>query len=366
MKIIIILIILLFNSIDALPSILDCQYQKQGYTLPPTTIYYFHSREQFGKISRNDITNNSRAIYLFGSTNILGGQLLTVTNNETVLLSMDLGEFSGETRFIVQKDYTEITLFDYIEGGWIFNSLGDHYLHDSSITFDDCSKDYFNITAWTFIGAHIHIVIASSLDQQYMEFINTTANFDGGFNSFYDKISMVYYLFGKDDRKHQSNLIIADIMNRSSSKYSIEYKENRSVITAFKNSLYMELEYEISNIIPSENPSYFIVYSNKSQVLIVYNIDNSSYEKYTNFRIPLVYEEGHIPTFIARGGSPIEPNQEKKKNILIPILISIIGFSVIVFLIIITILFIKRRNIKNSDKIYKQKDNESEIQKNKN
>ncbi|KAM9977052.1 hypothetical protein ACTFIR_010904 [Dictyostelium discoideum] len=51
----------------------------------------------------------------------------------------------------------------------------------------------------------------------------------------------------------------------------------------------------------------------------------------------------------ARGGSPIEPNQLKKKNIFIPIFISIIENPIIIFLIIITELLIKRRNTKKSD-----------------
>ncbi|EAL70668.1 hypothetical protein DDB_G0273521 [Dictyostelium discoideum AX4] len=108
---------------------------------------------------------------------------------------------------------------------------------------------------------------------------------------------------------------------------------------------------------------YYSLMLYKSNVLIVYNIDTLSYEKYTNFKIPLHHNEKYAQSFIARGGSPIEPNQVKKKNILIPILISIIGFSVIVFIIIVTVLLIKRRNTKKSDEFNKQKDNESEISK---
>ncbi|KAM9985362.1 hypothetical protein ACTFIZ_008911 [Dictyostelium cf. discoideum] len=118
-----------------------------------------------------------------------------------------------------------------------------------------------------------------------------------------------------------------------------DYNNTNNQTTINKYEIFLELDYEISNVIQSENPSYFILYSDKSNVLIVYNIDTLSYEKYTNFKIPLHHNEKNAQSFIARGGSPIEPNQVKKKNILIPIFISIIGFSVFVFLIIITLFF---------------------------
>ncbi|KAM9951259.1 hypothetical protein ACTFIT_012370 [Dictyostelium discoideum] len=68
-------------------------------------------------------------------------------------------------------------------------------------------------------------------------------------------------------------------------------------------------------------------------------------------------------SFNATGGEPIEPEDEKKLNVLIPILCSIIGFSLIV-LAIILIIIIKRRNYKkfnDPNKIEMEKDNESEI-----
>ncbi|KAN0051036.1 hypothetical protein ACTA71_006803 [Dictyostelium dimigraforme] len=409
MKTIIILIILLFNSINAIP-ILDCQYQKQGYTLPPTTIYYLHNREQFGKITRNDIKNNSNAIGLFGSTNVIPGKLKTVANNETILFALDNSDpFFGPEMYYIQRNIDSISIFSGTEG-WGFNFYGDDkdrsplYIHGASITFDDCSKDYYNITAWGFNDGYIHLILSSSFGEDEPEEINTTAKYRGHFKSFYDKISMVYYLSSIDNENKLSNLIIFDVINRSSSKYSIEHKEKTSAITAYKKSFYigekknnkyliykydlsipissnnksnneneiktnqliLELDYEISNIIPCENPSYFILYSDKSNVLIVYNIDNSSYEKFTNFKIPLHHHKKYSQSFIARGGPPIEPNQiKKKKNFVAPILISIIGFSVIVFSIIITVLLIKRRNSKKLNEKIILKDSESEIQNNK-
>ncbi|KAM9984541.1 hypothetical protein ACTFIY_008979 [Dictyostelium cf. discoideum] len=237
-----------------------------------------------------------------------------------------------------------------------------YYIHDALITFDDCSKDYFNITGWTLRQGTIHFIMASSLSINYFELINTTVQFhysSGGYKAFFDKLSMTYYLSENNDGLILSNLIVFDVIKRSSSispitafksfyymgenlnnKYSI-YKYHLSNQLSSNNNnnnpknltkinkyeIFLELDYEISNIIQSENPSYFILYSDKSNVLIVYNIDTLPYEKYTNFKIPLHHNKKYAQSFIARGGSPIEPNQVKKKNILIPIFISIIGFQ---------------------------------------
>ncbi|KAM9984542.1 hypothetical protein ACTFIY_008981 [Dictyostelium cf. discoideum] len=400
---------------------LNCQYEKQGYTLPPTTIYYLHMREEFGKITRNDIKNNSTAIDLFGSTNVLPGKLSSVANNETVninyfrswLFEISFGFLSNPNLFYIQRNINSVSSFGEIINGWKYEfpagetNVGMQYeILDASITFDDCSMDYFNITGWNIFQGRIHFILASSLTESYFELKNSTVqyNFRGRYKPFFDKPSNTYYLSEYNDELKHSNLIAFDVKKRTPSIFSFEYKENRSPIAVYKSFYYMgenlnnkysiykydfshqlssnnnnnsnnneeiinkyeiflELDYEISSVIQSENPSYFILYSDKSNVLIVYNIDTLSYEKYTNFKIPLHHNEKYAQSFIARGGSPIEPNQVKKKNILIPIFISIIGFSVFVFIIIITVLLIKRRNTKKSDEFKKQKDNESEISK---
>ncbi|KAM9985834.1 hypothetical protein ACTFIZ_002129 [Dictyostelium cf. discoideum] len=422
---------------------LNCQYEKQGLTLPPTTIYYLYNRGQIGKIARNDIINNSTTIDLFGSTNV-SGRLSSVANNETIILSHGYVEsYFDQDIFYIQRNIESIS--SGIIDGWSYDfSYNETYedmkyhIFDGSIAFDDCSKDYFNVTGWTLSYGKIHFIMASSLTKSYFEFINTRVQYNdhGIYKPFFDKLSMIYYLSENNDELKLSNLIVLDVKKRSSSSFSFEYKENRSPITAYRSfyyvgenlnnkysiykynlsnqlpsnnnnninnnkknnnninkninnnnnnsddddddddynnsniqttinkyEIFLELDYEISNVIQSENPSYFILYSDKSNVLIVYNIDTLSYEKYTNFKIPLHHNEKYAQSFIARGGSPIEPNQVKKKNILIPIFISIIGFSVFVFLIIITVFLIKRRNTKKSDEFNKQKDNESEISK---
>ncbi|KAM9984540.1 hypothetical protein ACTFIY_008978 [Dictyostelium cf. discoideum] len=83
---------------------LNCQYEKQGYTLPPTTIYYLHNWEEFGKITRNDIKNNSNAIDLFGLTNVLPGKLSSVANNETENIN-DLDSDYGQEMYYIQRNY---------------------------------------------------------------------------------------------------------------------------------------------------------------------------------------------------------------------------------------------------------------------
>ncbi|KAM9984537.1 hypothetical protein ACTFIY_008975 [Dictyostelium cf. discoideum] len=150
MIIIIFLIFLFFLSIWAIPP-LNCQYEKQGYTLPPTTIYYLHNRGQIGKITRNDIKNNSTAINLFGSTNV-SGRLSSVANNETILLSHGYIEsYFDQDIFYIQRNIKSIS--SGIIDGWSYDfSYNETYedieyhIFDGSITFDDCSKDYFNVT----------------------------------------------------------------------------------------------------------------------------------------------------------------------------------------------------------------------------
>ncbi|KAM9972042.1 hypothetical protein ACTFIW_012032 [Dictyostelium discoideum] len=360
---------------------------------------------------------------LFGSTNVWSGKLSSVSNNETIFLGHDYSKFNSEyykipNLFYIQRNINSVSSFGEIIDGWKYELTAsqsiDNIQHgfqndilDASITFDDCSKDYFNITAWAVLQGRIHFILASSLTESYFLIKDTTVkyNYHEGYKPFFDKPSMVYYLSEYNIQFKHSNLIVFDVKKRSPSKFSFEYKENRSPIAVYKSFYYMgenlnnkysiykydlsnqlpsnnnnnnsnnneeiinkyeiflELDYEISNVIQSENPSYFILYSDKSNVLIVYNIDTLSYEKYTNFKIPLHHNEKYSQSFIARGGSPIEPNQVKKKNILIPIFFSIIGFSVFVFIIIITVILIKRRNSKKSEEFNKQKDNESEISK---
>ncbi|KAM9990537.1 hypothetical protein ACTFIY_006576 [Dictyostelium cf. discoideum] len=255
--------------------------------------------------------------------------------------------------------------------------------------------DYLNVTAY-FNRPFSGITIYSSFEPEKKTTIN--ANFIwADYQTYHDQLSHIYYMTCGHD-KPSLYFIIADIKNLSSNtieipniskqlqslgayylgenlniskSYSIYKYDLTNIVTLtkyddhsnFTRQVVATIEHETTYTIPSRNLNYLILYSRPSQMLFMYNIDQSKMEEYHNFSIQEPTSRHKFYSFHATGGEPIEPEDEKKLNILIPILCSIIGFSLIV-LAIILIIIIKRRNQKkfnDSNNIEMEKDNESKI-----
>ncbi|KAM9979130.1 hypothetical protein ACTFIZ_000459 [Dictyostelium cf. discoideum] len=267
-----------------------------------------------------------------------------------------------------------------------------------SISIDD-SNDYFNITGHYSSNGNVAVSTYSSFKPDRKTLIHTLSQW-GTYHTYHDQISHTLYMF--NDYHPDVFLVIVDLKNLSSNTLKITNSDKLPpLIGAYKKSFYFgesskisksysiykydltnfgssplstidsknisyqlvtTIQHEISYRIPCHNLNYLIFYSKASQILFMYNIDQSKMEEYYNFNMKEPTAHHNFYSFHATAGEPIEPEDEKKLNILIPILCSIIGFSLIVFVIILTILIIKRKNYKkfnDSKNIEMEKDNES-------
>ncbi|KAM9979040.1 hypothetical protein ACTFIZ_000363 [Dictyostelium cf. discoideum] len=410
MKLSIFYILILIQIINSLDPLFDREYIKKGLTSPPTTIYsvsYNQDKIQDdfrweGSISRNDIKNNSKSMKLFHEFwgyHLQQGDILFIPNNQTMMFyeRNNKDHPTAWRRGTSVKDlpfeYNLRFRSDILQPGY--------YIKNPSISIDD-SNDYINVTAYfDYLG--VGITIYSSLKPENKITIDANFPLFGDFHTYHDQLSHIYYMTRGLD-KPSLYFIIADTKNLSSNTIEIPniskelqslgaYKKSfyfgeksnnsksysiykydltniESLVIDHKNftrQLVITIEHEITYSIPSRNLNYLIIYSKPSQILFMYNIDQSKMEEYYNFNMQEPTSRHKFYSFHATAGEPIEPEDENKLNILIPILCSIIGFSLIVFAIILTIIIIKRRNYKkfnDSNNIEMEKDNDLKSQTN--
>ncbi|KAM9973676.1 hypothetical protein ACTFIW_010790 [Dictyostelium discoideum] len=408
MKILIFYILILIQIINSLDPLFDREYIKKGLTLPPITIYSvsfnqdkiqddFHWQ---GSITRNDIKNNSKSMKIFHEFrgyHLKQSEILFIPNNKTMMF-YDRNTEDNPTCWVRGMTPRDGPFAMHLRFGADLFQPG-LYINNPSISIED-SSDYLNVTAY-FDRPEFGITIYSSFEPEKKTTIN--ANFPwGDYHTYHDQLSHIYYMtcghetpslyFIITDTKNLSSNTI-EIPNISkqlqslgaykksfylgenlnvSKSYSI-YKYNLTNIVAltkyvdhsnFTRQVVATIEHEITYTIPSRNLNYLILYSRSSQMLFMYNIDQSKMEEYHNFSIQEPTSRHKFYSFHATGGEPIEPEDEKKLNILIPILCSIIGFSLIVLAIILIIIIKRRRNQKkfnDSNNIEMEKDNESKI-----
>ncbi|KAM9973756.1 hypothetical protein ACTFIW_010884 [Dictyostelium discoideum] len=404
MKLLIFYILLLVQIINAQNSLFDREYIKKGYTSPPTTIYsvsYNHIDRPLqeydtwgGTVSRHDIINNSKSIKLFfefRGYHLRQGDIMLIPNDETE------NNITLDNKFIQDPSY------------WRRGMSYREKPREINLNFGpkreprrQCySNDYFNITGHYFTSDNVGVSTYSSLNPDRKTLIHSLS-LPGAYDTFHDQISHTFYMFTHSNLP-DLYMVIVDLKNLSSNTFKISNFGTHApyIIGAYKKSFYFgessktsksysiykydltniepslfstfdsknisyqlvtTIQHEISYPIPCHNLNYLIFYSKSSQILFMYNIDQSKMEEYYNFNMKEPTSRHEFFSFRATSGEPIEPEDLKKLNILIPILCSIIGFSLIVFVIILTVLIIKRRNYKkfnDSNNIEMEKDNES-------
>ncbi|KAN0050851.1 hypothetical protein ACTA71_004147 [Dictyostelium dimigraforme] len=401
-------ILIIIQTINGLNPLFDREYIKKGLTSPPTTIYsisynkdmpldFEHSYWE-GVVSRNDIKNHSSSIKIFHQffeNNLLQDEIMMVPNNETILFRKSDNDHQplywkrGMIKDRRPEEFHFNTSPELSMDGYPF--IG------ASISIED-SNDYINTTGYfpSFYSDDITkmcICFGTSIPTTGRK-IHCTSAPSTYYNKWHDQSSQTYYM-ASTGIKNKLYLIIVDIKSISSNTLEImNIDKQLNPIGALKNSFYFGensnnsksysiykydlnniesipksinstnfppqlviiIQHEISYSIPCSNLHYLMFYSRPSQILFMYNIDQSKMEMYYNFSMEEPTSHHKFRSFHATSGAPIEPELIKKANYLIPILCSIIGFSLIIFSIILTMIIIKRRS-------YKKFNDSSEIDK---
>lgn len=211
-------------------------------------------------------------------------------------------------------------------------------LNDTMTYFDKLSQDYYIAS----LSTNEILRIGFSGNQSNSQLIKfTNNNIIGVFNktiftSFYNTTSNQYSVFS------------INLMN--------EQQPLSSELLLF------QLNFNISNIIPSENPAFILLYSASNEKLIIYNIKMNVTQQFDQFTLNFKNNNNQttattflIHSLIARGGSQIEPlsttpdktikNEEK---VVIPIIVIFIGILLVLGVAMTIKIILKKRNEKKN------------------
>ncbi|KAN0047615.1 hypothetical protein ACTA71_001998 [Dictyostelium dimigraforme] len=384
---------------------ISCNYMKEGLNLAPTTIYSIITETNNITnriITRTDIKNNSTTIQLFNFNLVNNGSdfenLMDIINNQTILINtLNKGSLEKDISYISLND-NELKKFNFsieFQG----KQIGTRDLFNPILILNNGSNNQclenttVNYSITGLLEMNKIITIASSngiiksidlnktfeqndtiiyLDKSFLDYYITSVSTNEIF-----KINLNDYNSSLQSFKFKNNIIGAfnktiytSSFNQTSNQYSVfsnSIQVNESLTPS--SQFLCQIGFNISNIIPSENQNYILLYSSFNEKLVIYNIEMNSTQQIDQFTINIVnstFQTFVIHSLIARGGSPIEPSIpvvtstpektespiKKEEKVAIPIIVVFICIlSVLGIAMTIKIVLKKRKEKKNFIKL---------------
>ncbi|KAN0041271.1 hypothetical protein ACTFIV_003808 [Dictyostelium citrinum] len=402
LNLIIVFLILLFNfNFSISDEILSCKYMKEGLNLTPTAIYSIQTDANNLTnhiITRTDIKNNSTTIQLF-NFNLINGEnsletLMNIINNQTILINTFNKSNLENGISYIKLNKNEIKNFNFsieFQG----KQIGTKDIYNPTISMinekgDQCLENTTLDYQITGILDMNKVIFSNSIGIQYID-LNKTLELDDTI-IYVDKYSSEHYIvsvstneilkinfFGNTSNiKFQSfsftnnfigafnKTIFTSFYNSTSNQYSVFSNKLtlQPLLSLAPSKLLIQLNFNITNIIPSENPSYILLYSSSSEKLIIYNIEMNSTQQFDQFTLNLNNNNVSttIPTFfihslIARGGTQLEPLSapektespvKKEEKVVIPIIVVFLGILLILGVAMTIKIVLKKRNEKKN------------------
>ncbi|KAM9978640.1 hypothetical protein ACTFIY_012401 [Dictyostelium cf. discoideum] len=382
----------------------SCKYMKDGLFLAPTSIYSIQTDVKNVTnhiITRADIKNNSTTIQLF-NFNLVNNEnifetLMNIINSETILINnFNKSNFENDISFISLNN-NEIRKFNFsteFQGKRI--GIKDIYNPIINIINEKDDKECLensvtNYQITGFLDMNKVIVIG---DSEIIQFVNLNKTLQLNDTMIYfDKLFQDYYIVSLSNNEilrigfsgNQSNsqlikftnnvigvfnkTIFTSFYNTTSKQYSVfsnKLINEQSTLQPLSSELLLlfQLNFNISNIIPSENPAFILLYSASNEKLIIYDIKMNSTQQFDQFTLNFKNNSNQTTTtttsflihsLIARGGSQIEPlsttpdktikNEEK---VVIPIIVIFIGILLVLGVAMTIKIILKKRNEKKN------------------
>ncbi|KAM9967697.1 hypothetical protein ACTFIW_001782 [Dictyostelium discoideum] len=401
-NLVIIFLILLFSfDFSKCNENFSCKYMKDGLFLAPTSIYSIQTDSKNVTnhiITRTDIKNNSTTIQLF-NFNLVNNEnifetLMNIINNKTILINnFNKSNFENDISFISlnNNEIKKLNFSTEFQGKRI--GIKDIYNPIINIINEKDDKEclensVINYQITGFLDMNKVIVIADSGIIQFAN-LNKTLQLNDTM-IYFDKLFQDYYISSLSTNEilriafsgNQSNSQLIKITNNNiigvfnKTIFTSFYNTTSNQYSVFSNKLINEqqplsselllfqLNFNISNIIPSENPAFILLYSASNEKLIIYDIKMNVTQQFDQFTLNFKNNNNNnqttattflIHSLIARGGSQIEPlsttpdkSIKNEEKVVIPIIVIFIGILLVLGVAMTIKIILKKRNEKKN------------------
>ncbi|KAM9976583.1 hypothetical protein ACTFIR_010425 [Dictyostelium discoideum] len=406
-NLVIIFLILLFSfDFSKCNENFSCKYMKDGLFLAPTSIYSIQTDAKNITnhiITRTDIKNNSTTTQLF-NFNLVNNEnifetLMNIINNKTILINnFNKSNFENDISFISlnNNEIKKLNFSTEFQGKRI--GIKDIYNPIINIINEKDDKEclensVINYQITGFLDMNKVIVIADSGIIQFAN-LNKTLQLNGTM-IYFDKLFQDNYISSLSTNEilritfsgNQSNsqlikitnnniigvfnkTIFTSFYNTTSNQYSvfsnklINEQQQQQQRPLSSELLLFQLNFNISNIIPSENPAFILLYSASNEKLIIYDIKMNITQQFDQFTLNFKNNNNNnqttattflIHSLIARGGSQIEPlsttpdkSIKNEEKVVIPIIVIFIGILLVLGVAMTIKIILKKRNEKKN------------------